>query len=321
MKEIGGYFELELPQVQPMLIKQDWVKLNSGRHALEYILRNLQPKARLIYLPLYTCEVVLEPIIRLGIPYQFYHIDENLEIEHLPCLKQGEYIIVNNYFGIKDSYINSLFSRYKSQMIVDDAQALFHEPLEGMRAFYSPRKFVGVPDGGFAKTLETCPDIIEQDFSTDRAIHLLRRIDAGAQAGFDEFRKNDLLISDIPLRTMSNLTIKLLNAIDFNQIKRQRNINFSKLHLRLRDTNKFNIPAFTKFACPMIYPYLNRDLSVRQRLIDQKIYVATYWPGVNQNLLNSTEKNILKNLVPIPIDQRYNDFDLNKVVRQILQNE
>ena len=102
MKPIGGYFELELPEGSRDFPHAYCPALNSGRHALEFILRQLGNTAKAVYLPYYTCDVVLEPLKRLNITTQFYHIDENLEIKDMPELPEGHYLIANNYFGIKD---------------------------------------------------------------------------------------------------------------------------------------------------------------------------------------------------------------------------
>ena len=96
MKPIGGYFELELPEASKDFPHALCPALNSGRHALEYILRQLGNKVKVIHVPYYTCDVVLEPLRRLNIAHQFYNIDENLEIKNMPALPEGHYIIANN---------------------------------------------------------------------------------------------------------------------------------------------------------------------------------------------------------------------------------
>ncbi|XHR96722.1 hypothetical protein ACFJIV_08730 [Mucilaginibacter sp. UC70_90] len=70
LKPIGGYLELELPKGNEYY--PDLVRLNTGRNALEYIL--IQKKYHKIYIPYFTCDVLLEPIARTGIQYQFYHV-------------------------------------------------------------------------------------------------------------------------------------------------------------------------------------------------------------------------------------------------------
>ena len=105
-KEIGGYFQLELSN-KGSFMHDNGVLLNSGRNALEYILRAKGNISRL-WIPYYTCDTVLEPLVKLNLPYSFYSIDEQLELQKLIELQQGEYILYTNYFGVKDRYVHYL---------------------------------------------------------------------------------------------------------------------------------------------------------------------------------------------------------------------
>ena len=69
---IGGYFELELPYC--FEYHKNAIPLNSGRFCFEYLLRCRKYKK--VYIPYYTCDSVIEPVIKLGIDYEFYHIDK-----------------------------------------------------------------------------------------------------------------------------------------------------------------------------------------------------------------------------------------------------
>ncbi len=319
MKAIGGYFGLELGSVNSDYKFFHTPALNSSRHALEFILRQIEPTPSLVFLPYYTCEVVLELLKRLNIDYRFYAINEEFEIAYLPELKANEYIIVNNYFGIKDNYIDRLLLHYKGKMIVDDAQAFYHLIHLGMKAIYSPRKFFGVPDGGIAWTPGTKDIQLEPDYSTDRSLHLLRRIDAGAEAGYKEFQNNDASLIGEPMKAMSALTRSILERIDYDRVKYRRRSNFEALHQALATTNRLNIPDWNTFACPMVYPYLTEDASLRQHLIDNKIFVATYWPNVLEWCQeDSTEYMLTKYLLPLPIDQRYGKEDMERIIKTIL---
>ena len=120
MKAIGGYFELELSEGSEY--HQEAIALNSGRHCFEYILR--LRKYIKVYIPYYTCEVILEPINKLGIKYEFYHIDERLEPQFdFSNLQEGESMLYTNYFGLKDEYVNSI--PQKQNIIIDDYQSFF----------------------------------------------------------------------------------------------------------------------------------------------------------------------------------------------------
>lgn len=62
---IGGYFEKEPRTIEEHAIPQkDCILLNTARNAFEYILRSI-PNLRGVYLPYYTCNVMLEPLKRL----------------------------------------------------------------------------------------------------------------------------------------------------------------------------------------------------------------------------------------------------------------
>lgn len=316
MKPIGGYFSLELSQRQSPTWLSDAAEVNSSRHALEYILMSLNKKPKLIYVPYYTCEVVLEPLKRLGINYQFYHINERLEVDSFPPLEEDELIIVNNYFGVKDEYVNNVLMHYGDNVIIDNAQAFYHIVNGRNRAIYSPRKFFGVSDGGYAVTPDSLNIELPQDYSTDRFSHLLRRLDMGAEVGYADFQKNDSSISGEPLKSMSNLTRHILSSIDYERIKSIRKKNFEILHRQLAESNRLKIPAQNTFECPMIYPYLTKDTKMRQKLIDNKIFVATYWPNVFQWCIkDSYEYELGKNLIPLPIDQRYGEEEINRVIK------
>ena len=320
MRAIGGYFSLELPLVQGNYIHEKGIHLNSGRNALEYILRSL-PDIRCIWIPYYTCEVVLEPLKKLDIPYHFYSVNEYLELTDEIELGKNEYLLFTNYFGIKDTYIKELASRYRERLIVDNAQAFFAEPIEGVKTVYSPRKFVGIPDGGIAY-MENGFDLsgLELDISYNRCSHLLKRLDLGAEAGYTDFRENSCQLMNQPVKRMSNLTWNLLQGIDFDSVKKQRRENFKQLHEALSEINQLYISDIETFACPMVYPFYTSDDTLKKCLIENKIFVATYWPNVlNWCKEGMLEYKLASRVIAIPIDQRYGKENMKKIIKMILE--
>ena len=311
---IGGYFELELPN-RGQFLHDDGLLLNSGRNALEYVLRTLGG-VKGLYIPYYTCDVVMEPIEKLNIPHTFYQINSKLEIENLPSLKSGDYLIYTNYFGLKDEYITALADQYGRQLIVDNAQAWFAEPIKGVSTIYSPRKYVGVPDGGVAYSLKHIDvNSFEQDLSYDRCAHLLKRIDLAPSEGYADFKSNSVRLIGQPIKRMSELTRRMLSSIDFEFVKTRRRENFDYLYEHLCKTNRFDIPLLDSFSCPMVYPYLTEDEKLRRKLIENKVFVATYWPNVKEWAKEGMlEHDLSDKLIPIPVDQRYGLEDMNKVM-------
>lgn len=312
MKEIGGYFELELEN-KDGFIHDDGLLVNTGRNALELILCNL-PLDSKVYVPKYTCDVVLEPFIKLGITYILYSINKNLELNKDIWLGDNEYLLYTNYFGIKDSYVRELSKRYGDKLIVDNAQALYAFPTE--KCFYSPRKFVGIPDGGIAYTSRHLSlDRYEQDHSYDRCSHLLKRLDVDAGTGYSDFKENANRLRNQPIKRMSRLTRALLSSIDFAKIRTIRVANFVALHSVLKESNQLEISELGELSCPMVYPFMTDDMTLRQKLIDNKIFVATYWPNVIERYnAGSAEYSLANMILPIPLDQRYSDIDIKKII-------
>lgn len=318
-KAIGGYFNLETNRFPNGYIHTKGIHLNSGRNALEYILKSI-PVVQRLYIPYYTCDVVLEPINKLGISYDYYRINEHLELDDEIHLDKDEYLLATNYFGIKDAYIKILAKRYGERLIVDNAQALFAEPLKGIKTVYSPRKFVGIPDGGISY-MNNGLDItdLDQDISYSRCSHLLKRIDLGAEAGYDDFKRNSHKLINQPVKLMSNLTRCLLQSINWEFVNEQRLKNFIQLHDTLSSINQLDIPPLDTFACPMVYPLYTTDSTLKRRLIENKIFVATYWPNVLEWCKDDMlEHELASKLIAIPIDQRYNNIDMNRIINMII---
>lgn len=310
---IGGYFELELAD-RGGFPHDDGYCVNSGRNALELILSTLADISKL-WIPYYTCEVILEPLEKLEIPYSFYHINHNLELKDDINLKKGEYLLLTNYFGIKDPYVEKVAARYGRQLIVDNSQAFFCEPVDGIKTFYSPRKFVGVPDGGIAiiPDVEIDMSVFDQDFSFDRCSHLLKRIDKGATEGYSDFKSNSRLLKNQPVRCMSRLTAALLQSIDYELIKTRRLQNLKFLHQNLGDKNQLRcVSESLDSACPMVYPFISPldSSSLRQNYISHRIFVAAYWPNLDQKYIG-----FCNNIIPIPIDQRCSQDDLMTILK------
>lgn len=322
MQSIGGYFELaDYEATANGFPHKDGILLNTGRNAFEYILRTLGVVHR-IYLPLYTCDVLLEPLIKLHIPWAYYHVDAKLEIADPIQPQDGEYIVVTNYFGLKDTYISSIIQVFGKHLIIDCAQALFSGFDNGIKAFYSVRKFVGTADGGIAYVGSDSRQIV-QVYDTEKTAshdnHLLLRKCFGAEAGFKQYQGNELMLSHQPVRWMSDTTKDILEHIDYTAISNYRRINFRYLDSCLKSINLFPV-HLDNSSVPMIYPLLiENGKGLRNKLIDNKIYIAHYWAEVSSRCAPcSIEYNLAQNLLPLPVDQRYREKDMDVIVSHIV---
>ena len=313
MDAIGGYFSLELPQREEY--HKHAIRLNTGRNCLEYILRVRGYKK--VYVPYYTCEAVMEPINKLGITYEFYHIDVHFEIQDRFTVKEKEALLYTNYFGLKQRYVEQLAETIGSRLIVDNTQAFYAKPLSGIDTFYTCRKFFGVPDGAYLYCDKELDEEIEQDYSYDRVAHLVKRIDLTAEGGFKDFRRVDDGLDNQPIRKISKLTQRMMQGIDYEAAAHRRRANFQMLHETLGKENNLEL-HLDDDAVPMVYPYLVPVEGLREKLIENKIFVARYWP----NVLDWTTKDDIEYLLayqmqPLPIDQRYGEEEMKYIINII----
>ncbi len=311
VEAIGGYFSLELPFREEY--HKNAIRLNTGRNCLEYILRARGYKK--VYVPFYTCEAVMEPINKLGISYEFYHVDIHFEIRERFTLKVDEALLYTNYFGLKQCYVERLVEEYGSHLIVDNTQAFYAKPLDSIDTFYTCRKFFGVSDGAYLNTNKLLDEEFEQDQSYDRFAHLLKRIDLSAEEGFADFRKVDDGLDNQPIRMMSKLTQRIMQSIDYDEVAKKRRENYVYLHQALGELNNLTLPLDPD-AVPMVYPFfVEYGDRLRQRFIDSHVFCARYWPNVFEWCKPTDwEYQLAKNLVCIPIDHRYDKQDMQIIL-------
>ncbi len=315
MKSIGGYFELEVTGKAGQYHTTLYAMKN-GRAALYMILHQLQPS--LVYIPYYTCDAVLAPFKEGGVRYDFYEINERLEPANLPRLKDGEYFLYINYFGIKGAMTAVLSEQYKDRLIVDATQAFFMKGDGVSWLFNSCRKFFGVPDGAYLYVPDGAqvpvPEERNKQYITG---HLLKRRSGSAQEGYPLFVENEELM-DCKTQAMSEFTEEVMGSVDYEKVVERRMANFRYLHGRLKDINLFDA-LLTGEDIPMCYPLLLPEATDKRILYAQNIFVPTFWGEVKDRVVTGyiTEKGIAERLLPLPVDHRYDERDMEYIVTWI----
>ena len=315
MKEIGGYFELELASKEECHTSA--IKLNSGRNAFKYILKAQNIKK--IYIPNFICNSIIDPLVELSISYEFYNIDSNFEIIQEIDLLKDERILYVNYFALKFQYVKQLADKYQNNLIIDNTQDFFGKPLKNIDTIYSPRKFFGVSDGGYLYANHLLEGLLPCDESYIHSVQLLGRADKEASLFYNEYKKAEQRLINQPIKKMSNLTNKILSSIDYESIKQKRKENFEYLHNELKEINLLeNIDIK---STPFIYPFITNDLQLREKLIKNKIYIAKYWSEVlGRDSISNVEIDFVNKLIPLPIDQRYDFDDMYRILKIIKDN-
>lgn len=312
-KIIGGFFSLELPMRTEY--HSQALRLNSARYALEYVLRVRHYKK--IYLPAYICDSVLQPIKRLNIDYAFYSIDEHFAplFDRVP--EDDACFLYINYFGINSNSVRNVCHNLR-HVIIDNTQAFFDQPKSGVDTLYSPRKFFGVPDGGYLYTDAEEQLELERDPSYYRCDALLKQIDLGSVSAEPLFEQNETYLDTCGMHAMARTTQRLLMSVDYEQVRAIRNENFRFLQQQIGTYNLLRAD-FNNVNGPMCYPFLiERGEELKAQLLQHHIYANDYWQEVSSRVSTASfDYQLAKNLVALPIDQRYKEADMRFIVETV----
>jgi len=317
--EIGGYFGLDLLNYGDLFPL--YLKYQSARSALRAVLEHV--KATKMLLPAYICNSVIQAVIDAGVTPKFYYLDEDLFPKNLPDDNSDNFLLYINYFGLNDHNVKKLQHVWPNdKLIIDNSQALFAQPTGAIATIYSPRKFVGVPDGGmlYAPTLSMIEPDEEDTESIVRMRHLLIRAAYSARSGYSDYLAAEQTLEKTKPLAMSKITRRLLSSVNLQGIKTKRRENFQVISDMLNHYNSISL-RLEPDTVPLCYPLILTGYDVEQmknKMIQNNIFVPTYWQEVLSRVdEGSFEYSIVNNCLSLPCDQRYGEVVMNEIIVSI----
>lgn len=314
MREIGGYIEFETYHGQ--MLHSDGIKLNCGRNCLAYLI--LAKQIKKIALPFFMCDSIFNVCKKYGLEIRYYHINANFQLENIE-LANDEWLYLMSFYGqLTTEKIERYVQQYK-RVIVDFSHDYFHEPISGADTLYTCRKFFGVPDGAILYTdAEHLQIDIEQDESFERIHYLIGRYERSASEFYSESVANNMFFVNEPIKWMSKLTENLLHGINYERIKQQRTANFIYLHEKLTAINELKLRIVDgAYAYPLM---VEHGAELKKQLIEHNVFVPTLWPNVLRDMKETDlEYHIVKDILPLPCDQRYSQEDMQHIINLIFQ--
>lgn len=273
-----------------------------------------------VYVPYYLCGSVAQALKAKNIFVKFYNIGSDFSPIFDRTLTDNELIIIVNYWNqLSEEKIDQLRKQY-GNILVDNTQAFFGKPYKTIPTVYSCRKFFGVPDGGYL-VMDT-PNreryfTLPREKALGNLRHLVGRFEQGAQDFYKDFRSHEETIYQNQCQRMSEFSENLLRSFDYERIVKARHRNQEILHKALRN---FNQLQFDVNCNTFMYPFLIKEGEyLKQELIRRKIYVPTLWKeALDFPELNRFAKHLVKDLILLPIDQRYNENDMQYILDILL---
>lgn len=317
MKEIGGYFELEVNTGS--FLHEDALAFNTGTNCLAFLIK--QRNIRKIYLPIYACSSIKDCCKKFGLVIKEYSLDASFRPMLKEELEEGAYLYIINYYGqLNKDYLNDLKKKY-DRIIIDNVQAYFEIGPKNCDCIYSTRKYFGLPDGAFLYTdpsFKEAYDRLEYNEVRDNMFHLLGRFEGKASDFYEAFRANEEKLAKEEIKKMSLISMNILKGIDYENVGKKREDNFRFLDESLSAFNKLKLSV--NYGA-YIYPLMIDNASViRERLIKKGIYLPLLWPNVlKEAKIDSFEYNLANSVINIACDQRYDLKDMKYICKLVME--
>ena len=308
-KPIGGFIPFDFSNRCDYYEKL--YKYNSARNALIELVKARNYKR--VLLPKYICDSVYNVLSVNGIEFDFYHLDDNFKPVLSDKVAQDTAVLVVNYFAsLSNDEIIDFNNRFE-HVVLDNTQSFFMKPLENIDTIYSCRKWFGVPDGGYLNTNESMGPL-ERACSYQRASHILGKFDSDEDIFYEKYKIAEKQLSAEKPMFMSRLTEKMLRDVDYQVVADIRSSNFKILEKSFFEYNCLNDVVNKINNVPFMYPLLlekkyNGD-TIREQLRAHSIFLPMLWPNVCSSDVEERYKNWARNILFIPLDQRYNEEDM-----------
>ena len=309
--------------------------LLNARCAIRLLLERLSP--RQTWMPSYLCESMLHAADRTSTRVRFYPVDYDLHtasVTWLTDVGEGDVVILIDYFGFPCDAAIARGAKERGAVVVEDAcQALLSDGVGELAdyALFSPRKFLGVPDGGVlrGRTAFDREASVTEEPPADwwlpalEAMVQRREFDryGGEPAWFGLFRDVEDR-APIGAFAMSDLSRRLLlHAFYYEAIADRRRRNYEYLSRRLPGIALR--PELPHGVVPLGFPVrVARRDELRQRLFDGKIYPPVHWPVPSAVPARFEEaRRLAGDIMTLPCDQRYDEADMERIVQAVAGRE
>lgn len=325
----------------------DYVWTSTGRSATRLVLQTIQERnsnvKKVALLPPFTCHTVFEPFMDFGYEIHTLPINLDLLISAEDILRyQDKYgagvVLVHRYYGFDtlpgfNKVVKAL--RDKGIIVIEDCTQCLYSNYPISDADYvvaSIRKWCGVPDGGFA----ICKDarFLNKPVQTDKAMVEAKRIASELKYQFlfegkgdkptfkAKYREGEeLLDNQADYYAIGELSAAIQAELDVEMLKTKRRANFKVLMdgFQNKEGIKVVFNTLPSDVVPLYFPILvNARESIQGLLADNDIYAPVVWPKAdNCPAIDEVAETIYDKILCIPIDQRYDVDDMQRIVNVI----
>lgn len=350
MREFGSEFEIEYARDHYFddlcKLKENSAFTRSGREAIG--LAALAVEKGVVLMPAYCCWSMEMPFEKAGFKVEYYRLNKDLSVDKDFLCEQirifsPKVVLVMNYFGFvpTDDIVSFIKGINENITIVED----FTQSLFSLRDNFNPlidvyvasiRKSIGVPDGGIIITSLSIDSSLLKDGS--ETLFVSEHIKAGRKkmcyqytANVEDktmFREKQAVAGkDIKenygLYKISDEALSIVKHTIVDNVRVARYNNYKNLYDKIKNIDCLEVlfvPAeCNKAPFSMIVCAENRD-AVQSAMAKYGVYAQVLWPLKEKaKEICSVSKYMEENMLAIPIDQRYDFYDIAEMGEQIIK--
>ncbi len=322
--------------------------LRSGREAIYIAVRSIDKYAgkngAVALLPAYCCWSMEFPFSSAGYQIEYYKLNADLTIDedfldYQISVHNPSCVLLVNYYGFTPTknIASHIKNNYPTIYTIEDfSQNLFALEIDNNIDIYvaSIRKSVGVPDGGIILSNIPYSEKLEEH-DTHFVEHRLQAEILKSQYQYSNelatkhklrnllSQSVDWLNNNFATYKMSDISQNIMRHLDIKTISFARQFNYSHLYDSLKENHNIEIifqpTANNKspFAMPIL---INERDKAQQTLAQAGVFAPLLWPITNKAAqVCPTSKRMTENMLALPIDQRYDYFDIEEMGRRINQ--
>ena len=340
---VGDVFELDLEAIPPSgeSVWQQWIQggeyacFANLRAALSAYLWNHAITA--LWLPSFLPPILHAMCVNTQIKRKIYHMRKDLSCstDFLNLAMPGEAVLTICYFGrpTPGNLERALLNRPDLHWIEDRAQALWPGKAKAHATLYSPRKVLGVPDGGIligqgaaACAPAACPKAISTD-QTERireaTTTILDRYERRGISGSERLKHtvHTNYTHALPPGGPSRLTLAMLKRIPMKQMASARKKNWETLHGLLAKYALWPVanPSFVPSGFPLVMPTSTLAMMAHSLLAAKGYACSRDWtetPVSGRGAMGA--QTLAATIFVIPCDHRYGEEEMRAMAGEVL---
>ncbi len=351
--EIGGNFWVTGGNEFEKECNDDLVKISqfkhveyvsSGRDGIRLIIQQHHFNEKIVLLPVFTCESIIKPFIDAKFQLFFYDINQDLSVnlsdfEQKLSIHKPSFIFLQSYFGFNtNSNVEQVISNYKLNNACLIANDLTHSWLSDHKEvesdFYviSLRKWLEIADGGLVLSnhkinnkgiVNEARAIILANFNEASLLkssfveHANEELKQKYRALF--YQNEDLYDRSEGIYKMNESSLIRFKHYNWSKTVNRRRNNYQYILNNL--LHKDITPIFAQLPAnvvPLYFPfYTNSRTTLQKKFAENSIYAPIIWPLSTVVEKTANSNYIYESILCLPIDQRYDLSDMERITKTI----